>query len=132
MELVKTSLRTQLKQTNLQNRLYISTEIPKEDFNDTVFQHFVDELKHCNSDMRMDLQLLVPVFLCLYSMYLVVMLAFRMIFFHNEFCFIPFPLYLQYFSSLLQDLFAFSMKIFGNEVFTLELLSIMKDSLDFI
>ena len=57
MELVKTSLRTQLKQTSLQNRLYISTEIPKEGFNDTVFQHFVDELKHCNSDMRMDLQL---------------------------------------------------------------------------
>ena len=42
----------QLKQPNLENRLHISTESPKEDFNDTVFQHFVDELKHCNSDME--------------------------------------------------------------------------------
>ena len=39
-----------LKQTNLENRLHISTESPKEDFNDTVFQHshgwVMDELKH--------------------------------------------------------------------------------------
>ena len=41
----------------------------------------MDELKHCNPDMRMGLQL-VPVFLCLYSIYLVVMLPFRMILFH--------------------------------------------------
>lgn len=34
-----------LKQTNLENGLHISTEIPKEDFNDNVFQYFVDELK---------------------------------------------------------------------------------------
>ena len=53
----------------------------------------MDELKHCNSDMRMDLQLLVPVFLRLYSIYLVFILPFRMIFF-------------QYFSPMLQDLFA--------------------------
>ena len=53
-KLVKTLLHTQLKQTNLKNGLYISTEIPKEGFNDAVFQHFLDELKHCNSDMQMD------------------------------------------------------------------------------
>ena len=88
-ELVKTLLRIQLKQTNLENRLHISTESPK-GFNYPVSQHSVDELKHCNSDMRMDLPLLVPVFLCLYSLYLVVMLHFRMIFFHNVFCFISF------------------------------------------
>ena len=57
MKLVETSIRTQLKQTNLENRLHISTENPKEGFNDTVFQHFVDELKHYNPDMVMDLQL---------------------------------------------------------------------------
>ena len=51
---MKTLLRTQLKQTNLKNGRYISTEIPKEGFNDTVFQHFLDELKRCNSDMQMD------------------------------------------------------------------------------
>ena len=46
MKLVKTSLRTQLKQTNLENRFHISRESPKEGFNDIVFKHFVDELKH--------------------------------------------------------------------------------------
>ena len=51
--LVKTYFRTQSKQTNLENKLNISTESPKEVFNDTVFQYFVDELKHCNLDMRM-------------------------------------------------------------------------------
>ena len=91
MKLVKTFLRTQLKQTYLENRLHFSTESPKKGFNDTTFQHFADELKHCNSNMRMDLQLLVPVLLCLYSLYLVNMLSFRMIFFHNLFCFISFP-----------------------------------------
>ena len=49
MILVKTSLCTQLKQTNLENRLHISTESPKEGFNDTVFQHYMDKLRHCNS-----------------------------------------------------------------------------------
>ena len=56
MKLVETSIRTQLKQANLENRLHISTENPKEGFNDTAFQHFVDELKHYNPDMVMDLQ----------------------------------------------------------------------------
>ena len=51
MKLIKTLLHTQLKQTNLENRLYISTKSLKEGFNDTVFQHFVDKLKHCNPDM---------------------------------------------------------------------------------
>ena len=34
----------QLKQTNLENRLHVATESPK-GFNETTFQHFVDELK---------------------------------------------------------------------------------------
>ena len=37
-----------LKQTNLENCLHTSTENPKEDFNDTVFQHLVNELKSYN------------------------------------------------------------------------------------
>ena len=48
MKLVKTLLHTQLKQMNLKNWLYISK---KQGFNGAVFQHFVDELKHCNHDM---------------------------------------------------------------------------------
>ena len=67
MKLVNTSLRTQLKQTSLENLLHVSTESPKEGFHDTIFQYFADELKHCNLDMRIDLQLLLTVFLCLYS-----------------------------------------------------------------
>ena len=39
MKLVKTLLCTQLKQTNLEIE-------SKKGFNETVFQHFVDELKH--------------------------------------------------------------------------------------
>ena len=88
MKLRKASLRTQSKQTNLENRLHISRESPKEGFNDTVFQRFMDELKHCNTDMRMGLQLLVPVSLRLNVIYLFAILPFRMIFFHNVFCFI--------------------------------------------
>ena len=61
MKLVKTSLCIQVTQTNLKNQLHISTESPKEGFNDTVLT-------------------LVPVFLCLCSI-LVVMLPFRTIFF---------------------------------------------------
>ena len=37
---------TQSKQTNLENRLHISTESPKEGFDDTISQYFKDELKH--------------------------------------------------------------------------------------
>ena len=66
-KLVKSLFCTQLKQIYLENQLHISTESPKESFNDTIFQHLVDELKHCNSDMQMNLQLLVQVFFfCLY------------------------------------------------------------------
>ena len=50
-KLVKTSLRTQLKQTDLENQLHISTESSEKGFIDIVFQHFMDELKHCNLDM---------------------------------------------------------------------------------
>ena len=100
MKLVKTSLGIQLKQTNVENRLHISTKSPKEDFTDTVCQHFVDELKHCNSDMQMDLQL-VPVFFFSYSTYLVVMLPFKIIIFlHNLFCLISFPHEFAIFQSL--------------------------------
>ena len=77
MKLLKTYC-TQLKQTNLENRLHISTESPKEGFDDAIFHHFVDELKQFNSDRRMDLQLLLLVFWCLYSIYLVAMISFRM------------------------------------------------------
>ena len=46
--------------------------------------------KNTSPDMQMDLEL-VPVFLYLYSIYLVVMLPSKMTFFHNMFCFISFP-----------------------------------------
>ena len=36
MKLVKILLRTELKKPNLENRLHISTESPKEGFNETV------------------------------------------------------------------------------------------------
>ena len=42
----KLSYVLKLKQTNLENWLNISTESPKAAFNDIVFQHFVDKLKH--------------------------------------------------------------------------------------
>ena len=66
MKQLKTTLRTQLKQINLENRLHLSTESQKKGSNDTAFQYSVDELKHCNPDMQMSIEL-VPVFLCLYS-----------------------------------------------------------------
>ena len=83
------------KQTNQENQLHISTESPKEDFNDTVFWHFVDELKHCNSDMRLSL--------CLYSSYLVVMVPLLWSSFIRCFALFLFLINLQYFSPLLQD-----------------------------
>ena len=68
-----------LKQTNLENQLHTSTESPKEDFNDTVFQHVV-------------LKTLVPVLLFIFNMFNVVVISpFRKIFFHNVFCIISFP-----------------------------------------
>ena len=54
----------------------------------------------------MDLQLLVPVVLCLYSIYLVAMLSFKMIFLVTCFALSLFLLKFQYFSPFLQDLFA--------------------------
>ena len=54
MKLVKTLSHIQLKQTNVENRLHISTESPKECFNYTVFQHFVDELKQNNLNIQID------------------------------------------------------------------------------
>ena len=100
MKLVKTLLHTQLKQTYLENRLHISTECPKEGFNDTVFQHF----QHCKWGVQKGIQL-VPVFLCLYSLDLVVMLPFKMIFFITCFPLFFVLVNLQYFNPLLQDLF---------------------------
>ena len=64
MKLVKNLLRTRLKQSNLVNRPNISTENPKEDFNDTPFQ-----LTTTSSSIFV-----------FYSTYLVVILPFRMIF----------------------------------------------------
>ena len=90
MELVKTLLCTQLKPANQENRFHISAESPKEGFKVTIFQHLIEELKHCKLGVQTDIKL-VPVFLCLYSVCLVVMLPFRMIFFHNVFSFISFP-----------------------------------------
>ena len=55
MKLVKTRLRNQLKQTSLENLLFINTEIPRGGFGDTTFEYFVDELKRRNPDMRMDI-----------------------------------------------------------------------------
>lgn len=52
MKLLKTRLRNQLKQISL---LFISTESPKEGFDDIVFEDFVDELKHRNPDIGVDL-----------------------------------------------------------------------------
>ena len=63
-------LHTQLKQTDLENCIHISTESSKEGFNGTVFQHFTDTR---NPDVRMEL-CQAPVFLCLCSIYLVNML----------------------------------------------------------
>ena len=84
MKLVETLLRFQLKQTHLENQLHISIKSPEEDFHDTIFQDFVDAPKQYNPDMRINLQLL-PIFLCLYSIYFCYhsqyMLPFRMIFF---------------------------------------------------
>ena len=70
MKLVKALLHTQLKQANLENQLHISTESRKIYVNDTVFQHFVDDLKQCKLDIQTDLQL-VPVILSFYSIHLV-------------------------------------------------------------
>ena len=53
--------------------------------------------------MQMDLQL-VPVFLCLYSICLVIV-TFLIILFHNCFALFLFLVNLQYFSPLLQDSF---------------------------
>ena len=78
------------KRTNLEHRLRISTESPKKDFNNTVFQHFVYDFNNCKPDVRTDLQI-VPVLLWWYSIYLVVMLTFTMTFSHHVFCFISFP-----------------------------------------
>ena len=103
MKLVKTSLHIQLKQINLENWLHTFTESSKEGFNDTVFQHFVYEIKHCNLDMRMYLQL-SPVFLCLYSISLLYYLL-EWSFFIMCFALLIFYVNLQYFSPLLQDPF---------------------------
>ena len=60
--LVRTMLRTQLKQT-WKIDLIFQRESSNKGFNDIIFQQFVDELEHCHPDIRMDLQL-DPVFLC--------------------------------------------------------------------
>ena len=54
MKLVKTGKLNQNKLTWKTDFIF-QTKSPKEGFNNSVFQHFVDELKHCNPDMRIDL-----------------------------------------------------------------------------
>ena len=44
MKLVKTRLRNQLSQVNLENLLFIATEAPKTGFTDSEYDFFVDEL----------------------------------------------------------------------------------------
>ena len=82
-----------LKQTNLENGLHISIDSPKEDFNDTISQHYGRWVKT-----------LAPVFLCLCSIYKVAMLPFRFFFFM---CFplLLFCINLQCFNPLEQYLF---------------------------
>ena len=45
MKLIKTRLRNQLSQVRLDQLLRISTESPKDDYNDNVYEYFVDELQ---------------------------------------------------------------------------------------
>ena len=75
-------------------------------------------LKHCNSDMRIDLQLLVPVF-CVCIRFIRLLCYILEYFFINCFALLLFFVNLQYFSSLLQDLFAIFTKIFRNKLFAL-------------
>ena len=70
--------------------------------------------------------------MCLHSKYLGAVLSFRMIFFITCFALFRFLMNFQYFSPLLQDLFAIFMKIFGNQLFSLVLFGIIQDSLDYI
>ena len=84
LKLVKTLLRTQLKQTNLEIWLYISTKNLKEGFNATGFQHF------CKCIYANEVTTSSSICGC-YLIYLVAMLPFRMIFLYNVFCFILFP-----------------------------------------
>ena len=51
MTLVEALLCTQLNKLTWKIDLIFQKESSKQGCNDTVFQHFVDELKHCNSDM---------------------------------------------------------------------------------
>ena len=81
--------------------------------------------------MRMDVQLLVPVFLCLYSIYLVVLLPFRRIFFHNVFYFFSFWIFNILVPCYIINL-QFLMNIVRSKLFTFVIFSIIQDSLDYI
>ena len=54
MKLIKTRLRNKLLQVLLDSLIHISTEVPDE-FSDTEYEFFVDELKRLNPKMRIDL-----------------------------------------------------------------------------
>ena len=54
MKLIKTRLRNQLSQVSLDSLIRISTEAP-DDFSDTEYEHFVNELKRLNPKMRVDI-----------------------------------------------------------------------------
>ena len=80
-------------------QFYISTKC-KKDFSDTVFQHFVNELKHRNPSIYAnELTTSSSIFGC-YLIYLVTMLPLRMISLDKVSCFILFCVNLKYFSPL--------------------------------
>ena len=90
---------------NLKNWLYISTESPKQGFNGAVFQHFVDELKHCNHDMWMDIQLVPIFFVFIFNIFGCYVTLKNDLFFIICFALFSFLVNLKYFSPLLQDVF---------------------------
>ena len=113
MKHLKSQFCTQLKQTNLENSFHISTGSLKKAFSDTVIHHLVDELKHQFHYFCVQL--------C--SVYMVVILPFIMILFHNVFYFISFLHEFAIFWSLVK---IFVMKIFRNKRFTHVFLSSIK------
>ena len=120
-KLVKMLLHTQLKQTNLENRLHISTKSPKE-FYDTVFEHFMDELKHCNTVMKC----FCVCIQCIWLLFYILVWSF----FITCIALFLFLVNLDYFSYKIN--LQFLIKFFRNKLFTLVIFSIIQDSLDYI
>ena len=74
-------------------------------FNGAVFQHFVDELKHCNHDMWMDIQLVAIFFVFIFNIFGCYVTLKNDLFFIICFGLFSFLVSLKYFSPLLQDVF---------------------------